>query len=139
MEEIRICRARSTKPHRCRSCGGTIPARAEAVKCTKTTTTYTCMDCEKKPTPVPVKTNFNQITASPAALAAFLGALPVLTGPWDTAFHRKFCDTCPAENCDACPNEARRDNPEWWLGLEVESIGENPAGGCPGAAADTGG
>lgn len=82
-------------------------------------------------------TVFDRLTASPAALGAFLRTILVLTGPWDTAFHRRFCDTCPAENCDACPNEAERDNPEWWLGLEVKSIGENPAGGCPGAATDT--
>lgn len=67
-------------------------------------------------------TVFDHLTASPAAMGAFLRTIPVLTGPWDAAFHRRFCDNCPAENCDACPNEAERDNPEWWLGLEMDPI-----------------
>lgn len=62
-------------------------------------------------------TEFEKITASPAVLGAFLGALPCLEGPWDDAFHREFCDKCKAENCDACPHEAERNNPTWWLGL----------------------
>lgn len=66
-------------------------------------------------------TNFERITASPAALGAFLGGLPVLTAPWDDDFHREFCDACDAENCDGenCPHNAERDNPTRWLGLEV--------------------
>lgn len=66
-------------------------------------------------------TNFEKITASPAALGAFLGSLPVLTAPWDDDFHREFCDACDAENCDGenCPHQAERDNPTRWLGLEV--------------------
>lgn len=61
--------------------------------------------------------NFERITASPEALADFLAALPVLSGPWDDDFHRTFCDSCPAENCDAenCPHQAERNNPAWWL------------------------
>ena len=44
-------------------------------------------------------TNFEKITASPEALAAFLSSLPVLSGPWDEAFHRRYCDACPVEEC----------------------------------------
>lgn len=34
--------------------------------------------------------NFERITASPEALGDFLGALPILSGPWDDDFHRVF-------------------------------------------------
>ena len=65
-------------------------------------------------------TQFDRITASPEAMAAFLASLPCLDAPWDTAFHRHFCDTCPLEDCpQACPHEAKRNSPAWWLGLEV--------------------
>ena len=43
--------------------------------------------------------NFEQITATPEALGAFLAALPVADGPWDTKFRRVFCAACSAENC----------------------------------------
>lgn len=71
----------------------------------------------------PAPTNFQKITKSPEALAAFIGSLPTLSGPWDDSFHREFCDDCPAENCDAenCPHNAERDNPLWWLGLAAEA------------------
>ncbi len=61
--------------------------------------------------------NFERITASPEALGDFLGALPILSGPWDDDFHRVFCDSCDAENCDAenCTHQAERDSPTWWL------------------------
>lgn len=62
-------------------------------------------------------TEFERITVSPAALGAFLSSLPCLEGPWDDAFHREFCGKCAAENCDACPHEAERNNPAWWLEL----------------------
>ena len=62
-------------------------------------------------------TEFEKITASKAALGSFLASLPCLEGPWDTAFHREFCDKCEAENCDNCPHEAERNSPTWWLGL----------------------
>lgn len=67
--------------------------------------------------------NFEQITASLEALAAFLASLPTLSGPWDDTFHRAFCDNCPAEDCDAapCPHQAERDNPAWWLAQEVNA------------------
>lgn len=121
MEEIKIYHTRPTKPHRCHSCGEIIPARAEAIKFTKTTTIYTCMNCETNGLPPTVQTNFEKITASPEALAAFLGSLPVLSAPWDDAFHRKFCGNCTAENCDAenCHHQAERDSPVWWLAQEA--------------------
>lgn len=53
-----------------------------------------------------------------------LGAIRKTTWAWDDAFHREFCDKCRAENCDACPHEAERNNPAWWLGLEVQANGE---------------
>ena len=93
-------------------------------------------------------TEFEKITASPAVLGAFLGSLPCLEGPWDNAFHRAFCDKCKAENCDACPHEAERNNPTWWLGLihtgrasengEPEPIPEAGSGPTPGGHAPAG-
>ena len=61
--------------------------------------------------------NFERITASPEALGDFLGALPILSGPWDDDFHRVFCDSCDAENCDAenCAHQTERNSPTWWL------------------------
>ena len=43
----------------------------------------------------------------------FLGALPILSGPWDDDFHRVFCDSCDAENCDAenCAHQTERNSP----------------------------
>ena len=65
-------------------------------------------------------TNFEKITASPEALAAFLSSLPVLSGPWDEAFHRRYCDACSAEECGGCENKALN-NPFWWLSLAAEA------------------
>ena len=61
--------------------------------------------------------NFEWFTASLEALGDFLGALPILSGPRDGAFHRVFCDSCDAENCDAenCAHQAERNSPTWWL------------------------
>ena len=47
-------------------------------------------------------TNFEKLTASPEALAAFLSAIPVADSPWDDAFHKQFCHGCGLENCDHC-------------------------------------
>lgn len=69
-------------------------------------------------------TNFQAITASPEYLGAFLHSLPCLEGPWDAAFHNLFCSRCGKESCDNCPHEAERDNPEWWLKMEVQSNGK---------------
>lgn len=65
-------------------------------------------------------TNFEKITASPEALAAFLSSLPLLAGPWDEAFHRRYCDACSAEECGGCENKALN-NPFWWLSLAAEA------------------
>lgn len=66
--------------------------------------------------------NFERITASPEALGDFLGALPILSGPWDDDFHQVFCDSCNAENCDAenCAHQAERNSPTWWLKRECD-------------------
>lgn len=69
-------------------------------------------------------TYFDILTRTTETLGSFLAALAVPAAPWDDAFHRCFCDTCPAENCDACPHEAERNNPVWWLGLEAQTNGE---------------
>lgn len=67
-------------------------------------------------------TNFEQITQSPEALAAFLSSLPCIEGPWNEEFHKCFCDACIAPECDRCPNEDFRGNPGWWLSLAVEKV-----------------
>lgn len=63
-------------------------------------------------------TQYEQITQSPETLGAFLAALPVIDGPWDKEFQARFCAGCAAENCDACPHAAERNNPGWWLNLD---------------------
>ena len=60
-------------------------------------------------------TEYERITKSPQALVAFLRELPVIEASWDRAFQKQYCAGCAAEDCDACPNEARRNNPAWWL------------------------
>ncbi len=62
-------------------------------------------------------TQFEKITESPDALAAFLAALPVVEGPWDKEFHERYCADCLYLGCDACPHEEFRNNPGWWLTL----------------------
>mgnify|MGYP000446017624 CR=1 FL=1 len=63
--------------------------------------------------------NFQSITASPEALAAFLGSIPAIETPWDEAFHRLCCSSCSAADCDDC----RRS--------EIEAVGKrlNKIGG----------
>ena len=60
--------------------------------------------------------NYQSITASPEALAAFLGTIPAIETPWDDAFHRIYCSSCSAADCDDC-RRPERDSPLWWLGL----------------------
>lgn len=43
--------------------------------------------------------NFQRITASREALAAFLGTIPAIETPWDDAFHRIYCSSCSAADC----------------------------------------
>lgn len=73
--------------------------------------------------------NYQQITKSPEALGAFLRSLPVVEGPWDAEFQARFCAGCPAENCDACPHGAARNNPGWWLGLDAGAVAFPPQEG----------
>ena len=70
-------------------------------------------------------TQFERITATPEILGDFMGTLPVLQGPWDDAFQRRFCSDCEADNCDAenCPHNAERNNPTWWLKLPYTGTG----------------
>ena len=64
-------------------------------------------------------TQFEKITESRETLGAFLTALPVIHGPWDTEFQARFCADCLYLGCDACPHEEFRNNPRWWLTLET--------------------
>ena len=74
-------------------------------------------------------TNFEKITASPEALANFLGSITTIDAQWDHDFARAFCDDCTAENCDAenCHHMDERDNPLWWLRQEAKAPNENRA------------
>ena len=63
--------------------------------------------------------NFEKITASPEALAAFLSSLPVATGSWDEEIHARFCAGC-ATTCYVCPHAEERNNPLWWLTKAAE-------------------
>ena len=73
-------------------------------------------------------TNFEEIARSPDVLAAFLRSLPIFDGPWDHEFARQYCAGCGKASCDdegPCPHEDKRNNPEWWLGLETRKAAEN--------------
>lgn len=63
---------------------------------------------------------YDKLIESPATLGEFLKSLPVLDAPWDQAFQEKFCAGCSNENCNDCPNEEYRNNPEWWLKQETD-------------------
>lgn len=65
--------------------------------------------------------NYQSITASPEALAAFLGSIPAIETPWDDAFHRLYCSSCAAADCDDC-RRPERDSPLWWLGLPAAEV-----------------
>ena len=64
---------------------------------------------------------FEKITESPEALAAFLGSIPAIETPWDNAFHRLYCSSCAAADCDDC-RRPERDSPLWWLGLPAAEV-----------------
>lgn len=64
-------------------------------------------------------TNFEKLAQSPAGLGAFLRGLPILEGPWDDEFHKRYCRKCSSTDCTYCPHEKFRNNPEWWLNLKA--------------------
>lgn len=70
-------------------------------------------------------TIFEKITATPEALAALLGSVTALEGPWDDAFQREYCDKCQAKDCAASvcaapePYQNEQKRIAWWLGLEA--------------------
>lgn len=66
-------------------------------------------------------TVFEAITKDKPTLAGFLRSLPVIEAPWDDAFHKRYCAGCGKQDCDVCPNEEFRNNPEWWLSLVAEA------------------
>ena len=65
------------------------------------------------------KTNFGAIATDAQGLGRFLRSLPIIEAPWDMEFQKRYCSGCAAEDCDVCPNERFRNNPEWWLSLEA--------------------
>ena len=76
-------------------------------------------------------TNFEKITQNPDTLAAFLGSLPVLSGPWDDAFQARYCAECTKTECESgggCPYQKRRNDPGWWLSLEAPNDSDASAG-----------
>lgn len=70
-------------------------------------------------------TNFERVTKTPEVLGNFLASLPVLEGPWDNEFQKRFCKNCRAgadESCDhKCPDK-KENRAEWWLTLESEEV-----------------
>ena len=44
---------------------------------------------------------FEKITESPEAQRGLLRAIPAIETPWDEAFHRLYCFSCSAADCDA--------------------------------------
>lgn len=64
---------------------------------------------------------FEKATESPEALASLLRAIPAIETPRDDAFHRLYCSSCSAADCDDC-RRPERDNPLWWLGLPAAEV-----------------
>lgn len=78
-------------------------------------------------------TNFEKLTQSPAEFGAFLRGLPILEGPWDDEFHKRYCRKCSSTDCTYCPHEKFRNNPEWWLNLSEalqDWVGTNGVEAC---------
>lgn len=50
---------------------------------------------------------FEKVTESPEALASLLRAIPAIETPWDDAFHRLYCSSCAAADCDDCRRPER--------------------------------
>ena len=63
-------------------------------------------------------TIYSKITRSPETLGAFLRGLPVIEAPWDREFQKRYCSKCGRKDCDVCPHEKQRNNPEWWLSIQ---------------------
>ena len=53
---------------------------------------------------------FEKVTESPEALASLLRAIPAIETTWDDAFHRLYCSSCSAADCDDC-RRPERDSP----------------------------
>ena len=70
------------------------------------------------------KTNFEEITESNLKLGSFLRGLSVIEAPWDDEFHKRYCKKCISTDCDYCPHEKFRNNPEWWLALKSRAEAE---------------
>lgn len=56
-------------------------------------------------------TNYEKITQSPKALAAFLSSLSCLEGHWNEEFHQRFCAACIEPECENCLHEDYRNAP----------------------------
>lgn len=68
------------------------------------------------------KTVFEAITKNTETLANLLRSLPILEAPWDAEFHKRYCAKCLSLDCDFCPYERFRNNPEWWLKLGAKGV-----------------
>ncbi len=64
-------------------------------------------------------TVFDALTVDAATLGIFLRRLPVLDAPWDAEFQKRYCKKCVKVDCDACIYTEERNNPDWWLALDV--------------------
>ena len=64
-------------------------------------------------------TVFDALTADAATLGKFLRSLPVLDAPWDAEFQEKYCSKCKSADCDSCTHTEERNNPDWWLALDI--------------------
>ena len=60
-------------------------------------------------------TNFDSITESPERLTEFLCSLPVIEGPWDEYFHKKYCKQCDLEECTQCKHGDQKERIAEWL------------------------
>ena len=73
-------------------------------------------------------TQFEKITESPETLGAFLAALPVVDGPWDTEFHKRFCAGCAA--AEAWGKLLSPFNPQIIAAVEIPQILTTERGGA---------
>lgn len=66
-----------------------------------------------------MSTRYEKAASSQEAMAALLATIPGADAPWNKEFQKQFCRECGLQNCDECPHEEYRNNPGWWLGLDV--------------------